>query len=302
MEVVRRESKNKEEALAAILAELNVNSNEVYFAISENVGSFGKVKYLVSVVTKYDVKDFIRDYLNNFLEYLDIKNVDIKEYENSMKLQEENEYNKILKNSKILIHEKPEFEVQKYYNANTQNAVEIDTYITNPNARHAGLARILVYEGIKKQINKHFENKENKEIYLCSTLHRENLSSKYVSEFFGLKDNLYVKRRDGRDRQVHICKIEKENVKKYLNEMQDKLIVLYNYNPENKKLSQKRKEYIINKQIEYEKDELNKIQGFSKNKNNKYFGNIKDTESKMRKINRLNKMLENIKNKEELER
>ena len=302
MEVVRRESKNKEEALAAILAELNVNSNEVYFAISENVGSFGKVKYLVSVVTKYDVKDFIRDYLNNFLEYLDIKNVDIKEYENSMKLQEENEYNKILKNSKILIHEKPEFEVQKYYNANTQNAVEIDTYITNPNARHAGLARILVYEGIKKQINKHFENKENKEIYLCSTLHRENLSSKYVSEFFGLKDNLYVKRRDGRDRQVHICKIEKENVKKYLNEMQDKLIVLYNYNPENKKLSQKRKEYIINKQIEYEKDELNKIQGFSKNKNNKYFGNIKDTESKMRKINRLNKMLEDIKNKEELER
>ena len=44
MEVVRRESKNKEEALAAILAELNVNSNEVYFAISENAGSFGKVK------------------------------------------------------------------------------------------------------------------------------------------------------------------------------------------------------------------------------------------------------------------
>ena len=78
MEVVRRESKNKEEALAAILAELNVNSNEVYFAISENAGSFGKVKYLVSVVTKYDVKDFIRDYLNKFLEYLDIKNVDIK--------------------------------------------------------------------------------------------------------------------------------------------------------------------------------------------------------------------------------
>ena len=248
-----------------------------------------------------NAKDLAKEF-GKTIDINKIKNVDIKEYENSMKLQEENEYNKILKNSKILIHEKPEFEVQKYYNANTQNAVEIDTYITNPNARHAGLARILVYEGIKKQINKHFENKENKEIYLCSTLHRENLSSKYVSEFFGLKDNLYVKRRDGRDRQVHICKIEKENVKKYLNEMQDKLIVLYNYNPENKKLSQNRKEYIINKQIEYEKDELNKIQGFSKNTNNKYFGNIKDTESKMRKINRLNKMLENIKNKEELER
>ena len=229
-----------------------------------------------------------------------IKNNDIKEYEKSMKIQEEYEYNKILQNSKIVIHEKPEFEIEKYYKANTQNSVEIDTYITNPNARHAGLARILVYEGIKKQMKKHFNNDDSKEIYLCSTLHRENLSSKYVSEFFGLKDSLYVKRRDGRDREVHICKIERKNVDEYLNKIQDKLIVLYNYNPENKQISQKRKEDIIKEQIAYEKDELKRIQGFSKNTNNKYFGNIKDTESKIRKIKRLNNMLN--KNKEELER
>ena len=229
-----------------------------------------------------------------------IKNNDIKEYEKSMKIQEEYEYNKILQNSKIVIHEKPEFEIEKYYKANTQNSVEIDTYITNPNARHAGLARILVYEGIKKQMKKHFNNDASKEIYLCSTLHRENLSSKYVSEFFGLKDSLYVKRRDGRDREVHICKIERQNVDEYLNKIQDKLIVLYNYNPENKKISQERKEDIIKEQIEYEKNELKRIQGYSKNTNNKYFGNIKDTESKIRKINRLNNMLN--KNKEELER
>ena len=229
-----------------------------------------------------------------------IKNSDIKEFEKSMKLQEEYEYNKILQNSKIVIHEKPEFEIEKYYNANTQNAVEIDTYITNPNARHAGLARILVYEGIKKQMKKHFNNDVSKEIYLCSTLHRENLSSKYVSEFFGLKDSLYVKRRDGRDREVHICKIERQNLDEYLNKIQDKLIVLYNYNPENKQISQERKEDIVKEQIEYEKNELKRIQGFSKNTNNRYFGNIKDTESKIRKINRLNNMLN--KNKEELER
>ena len=229
-----------------------------------------------------------------------IKNNDIKEYEKSMKIHEEYEYNKILQNSKIIIHEKPEFEIEKYYKANTQNAVEIDTYITNPHARHAGLARILVYEGIKKQMKKHFNNDDSKEIYLCSTLHRENLSSKYVSEFFGLKDSLYVKRRDGRDREVHICKIERKNVDEYLNKIQDKLIVLYNYNPENKHISQERKEDIIKEQIAYEKDELKRIQGFSKNTNNKYFGNIKDTESKIRKIKRLNNMLN--KNKEELER
>ena len=44
-----------------------------------------------------------------------------------------------------------------------------------------------------------FDDESEQEIFLCSTLHRDNLSSKYVSEFFGLTDSLYVKRRDGRD-------------------------------------------------------------------------------------------------------
>ena len=39
-----------------------------------------------------------------------------------------------------------------------------------------------------------FENESEQEIFLCSTLHRDNLSSKYVSEFLGLTDSLYVKR------------------------------------------------------------------------------------------------------------
>lgn len=73
MEVVRRESKNKEDALEKILEELNVNLDEVFYSVKESQGSFGKTKYLVSVVTKYDVKVFIEDYLNKFLEKLGIK-------------------------------------------------------------------------------------------------------------------------------------------------------------------------------------------------------------------------------------
>ena len=73
MEVVRRESKNKEEALEKILEELNVNFDEIFSSVKESQGSFGKTKYLVSVVTKYDVKVFIEDYLNKFLEKLGIK-------------------------------------------------------------------------------------------------------------------------------------------------------------------------------------------------------------------------------------
>ena len=59
-----------------------------------------------------------------------------------------------------------------------------------------------------------FENESEQEIFLCSTLHRDNLSSKYVSEFFGLTDSLYVRRRDGRDREVHICRVGRDEYKK----------------------------------------------------------------------------------------
>lgn len=55
--------------------------------------------------------------------------------------------------------------MEQYYTANTQNAVEIDTYLTNPNQRHVGTARILVYEGIKKHIKKHFGNPETKKYF-----------------------------------------------------------------------------------------------------------------------------------------
>lgn len=83
------------------------------------------------------------------------------------------EYEEILKNSKLKIYEKPEFETEKYYSANTNNAVELDTYITLPKDRNSGLARIIVYEGIKKHIEEHFKNSNNSEIFLCSTLHRD---------------------------------------------------------------------------------------------------------------------------------
>lgn len=200
------------------------------------------------------------------------------------------QYEQYLSKAILEIHEQPQFDIEKYYTANTQNAVEIDTYLTNPNKRHVGIARILVYEGIKKHIQKHFQNSENEEIFLCSTLHRENLSSKYVSEFFGLKDNLFVKRRQGRNREVHICKISRQDANKYLENMQNKLAVLYGYNPESKKISEEEKKKIIEEQLQYEKDEfkrLNKARHYTCN----YKGNIKDIQSKANKILKLEEQL-----------
>lgn len=169
------------------------------------------------------------------------------------------EYKEIIKKQKIQIYEQPNFDMSKYYTAKTNNSIELDTYITRPDNRHAGIARVLVYEGIKKHMEEHFKNPENNEIFLCSTLHRDNLSSKYVSEFFGLKDSLFVKRRDGRDREVHICKVPRESYKQYLEKMQKKLIVLYNYNPQEIEVSLEDRIKIIKEQISYESSEIQRL-------------------------------------------
>lgn len=214
----------------------------------------------------------------------------IKEYEQFMQSQ----YDEILNKGKLIIYEKPEFNVQNYYSANTKNSVELDTYITLPENRSAGIARIIVYEGIKKHIEKHFSNPKNKEIFLCSTLHRDNLSSKYVSEFFGLTDSLYVNRRQGRDREVHICKIPREKAMEYLTAISDKLAVLYDYNPQNKHISETTKRKVLKEQLEYEKREHDRlVNARTINKTLKGI-NIKFIENKSKKIQRLQRRLEEI--------
>lgn len=224
------------------------------------------------------------------------QNSSINQYEQI--LESEKEFDTILKKQELQIHEEPEFDCTPYYTANTSNAIELDTYLTNPNFRNSGLAKIIVYEGMKKHVERHFENPDNNEIFLCSTLHRDNLSSKYVSEFFGLKDSLYVKRRTGRDREVHICKIKREEVDKYLESIEDKLAVLYGYNPSKKPISNKTKIKVIDEQMGYEKQEfkrLNKVRKTDKTFSGK---NVKFLYSKLQKIKMLQQKLEDAKSRE----
>lgn len=223
-------------------------------------------------------------------------NKDVGEYENWLKNQKE--YENILENATLKIYEEPTFSVKKYFTANTKNSIEIDTYLTSPDKRHSGTARILVYEGIKKHINKFFENTENKEIFLCSTLHRENLSSKYVSEFFGLKDSLFVNRRQGRDREVHICRIDKNEAKQYLDKTENKLAVLYGYNPRNKNIVLEEQINIIKEQLKYEKEEMKRLNKI-RHSNCKYKGNVKDIQSKAQKIIKLKEKCKEIQLKDE---
>ena len=81
LEVVKNESKNKEEALNKCLEELNVNSNEVYSYMEESAaGLFGKKKYTAYVVTKYDVKEYVKAFLNNLANNMNTSfNVEVNE-------------------------------------------------------------------------------------------------------------------------------------------------------------------------------------------------------------------------------
>ena len=213
-----------------------------------------------------------------------------KEYESLIALEKSQElistkksteYSKIISKVGLGVLEEPRFKGSKYFKANTENSIEIDTYITNPNFRQAGLARIIVFEGLKKYITEYFEDTKNSEIYLCSTLHRDNTSSKYVSEFFGLKDNIYVERRNGRNREVHICKIRREEYKEYLKNIEEKIIVLYGYNPEKKYVPDGRSLEIIKEQIKYEEEQVKQLTVKS---GGKYKGNFNSLARKTNKI------------------
>ena len=186
--------------------------------------------------------------------------------------KEDIEYSKILQKGCLQIYEEPKFDVEKYYSANTSNSIELDTYLTDPDSRRSGLARILVMAGIEKHMKEHFEQSDDDEIFLCSTLHRDNLSSKYVSEFFGLKDSLYVKRRDGRNRQVHICRVKRQDYKQYLDHMKKRISILYGYNPEHIPISKQEEVEILREQLEYENAELLRIQNIREQKGRKFTG------------------------------
>lgn len=217
---------------------------------------------------------------------------DVVEYEAF--LQAQSDYEAILKQQSLVIHEIPEFQENQYYSANTSNSVELDTYLTSPNSRHAGTARILVFEGIKKHINRYFSNPENKEIFLCSTLHRDNFPSKYVSEFFGLTDSLYVKRRQGRNREVHICRIPREQALEYLVSTSDKLAVLYGYNPSQKNISTSTRLKVLREQLDYEKREHARLETARSIDKNFSGPNLKIIGRKARKINSLQQQIQTL--------
>lgn len=66
MEVVKFEAKDSETALGKCLEKLNVNLSEVYYYVEEGeAGIFGKKKYVAYVITKYSVKEYVKQFFKD---------------------------------------------------------------------------------------------------------------------------------------------------------------------------------------------------------------------------------------------
>lgn len=242
--------------------------------------------------------NYLIDNLSETSEYKDLKKSNFRAFDSAIKA-----YDKILKYQKYQIYDKCNCQnPEKYYNANTNNTIELDTYITHPENRRSGLARILVLEGLKKSLMQNLKNQNNKQIFLTSTLHTDNLSSKYVSEFFGLKDYLFVNRRNGRDRQVHIYGMDRADVPKYIEKMEKKMAVLYGYNPHNIIIEESERQEIVNEQLNYELNELNRLNGIKDIEiGKKYSGYILGKKSKIQSLKKLQESVCKTKQKNRIE-
>lgn len=283
------------------MVEKEVNNPENRFHEKSNLRE--KLNKYMSIYMKNDIEKYNDFYWVN-LEYINkisskAQRKQLERATNMYKVDSSMQaYDKILDYQKYRIYDYSHCKnPSQYYEAHTGNTIELDTYITHPENREKGIARILVYEGIKKSIGDLLKNNANKKIFLVSTLHQENFSSRYVSEFFGLKDYLFVNRRNGRDRQVHICGIDREKIPVYLKNMEKKIAVIYDYNPNMIVISKQEQRSILMEQIVYEKDALSKLKSATTiDKDKKYTGVI---QSKKGKIQRYKAKLANLDNVKE---
>lgn len=106
-------------------------------------------------MSQYISENFDKDIQKKYEQFYWITSNDIaKEFGKEIKQSNTRfkEYDEMLKNSELIIYENPIFDVGEYYDANTDNSIELDTYITLSKSRNAGIARIIIFEGVKKHI------------------------------------------------------------------------------------------------------------------------------------------------------
>lgn len=141
-------------------------------------------------------------------------------------------YDSFLEASKVKVYGENIENHEDYFEANVDNTIEVDTYITDPEARRNGDAKILSTIALSKTINEFFENNDSDVLYLSITLHKDNYLSENVANFLGFKDYIDLERRSNIERKAYMKRIDRTNYLDYINYLNKKLSYFYGFGNE----------------------------------------------------------------------
>ena len=189
-------------------------------------------------------------------------------------------YDSFLEASKVTVYSQKMDNPEEYFEANVYNTIEVDTYITDPEARRHGSAKILSTLALTETINEFFDKNESDILYLSITLHKDNYLSENVANFLGFKDYIDLERRATIERKAYMKRIDRSNYKEYINYLNKKLTYFYGYGneeitPEEKELYEMEKAH-HNQEIVEEIDRRLETDEFSDDIK-KFITNIKST-------------------------
>jgi hypothetical protein len=214
--------------------------------------------------------------LNRDFFYLDSNelkknNIEINKKDEIIKI-----YDEYLKKSKFLINFKSEnFNIENYFECNVENFIELDTFVTHPDFRKKGLTKKLIFNGIKKTLNKYFNEKNIEILFFVLTVHDDNFISKKICNFFEIYDFVNIERKKDIYRNVYIKKIKKNEYENYLKKIEKKMIFFgFENNDKNILITNEEKILFKKEKIENEKKLKNEIENKIKNCNNEKHKNF----------------------------
>lgn len=141
-------------------------------------------------------------------------------------------YDSFLDASKVTVYSQRMENPEDYFEASVYNTIEVDTYITDPEARRNGSAKILSTIALNKTITEFFEKNDSDILYLSITLHKDNYLSENVANFLGFKDYIDLERRATIERKAYMKRIDRSNYEQYLSYLNKKLTYFYGYGNE----------------------------------------------------------------------
>ena len=176
-------------------------------------------KYMSEFMSKHKMQEFYRQFYN----------VNSKFANYTIKPEVTHAYDSFIEASKITVYDKKIENEKTYFEANVHNTIEVDTYITDPEARKKGLAKFLSTVALNKTITEFFDNNDSDILYLSVTLHKDNYLSENIANFLGFKDYIDLERRATIERKAYMKKIDRNTYREYLTYLNKKLTYFYGY-------------------------------------------------------------------------